>query len=165
MKDTAPQVETLRSFLLEAANIVNSRPLTHIPVSAAGEEPLTPNHFLLGVPNAVHTSIPTDEKIWCLRKQWRIASALKNHFWRKWVRDYLPTLTRRTKWFQKSEPLKVGDLVLVCDEDVSRNQWVKGIIEKVILSKDGQVRKAEIKTTGRTILRPASKLAVLDVSK
>lgn len=34
MKDVYPRVETLRSFLIEAANIVNSRPLTHVPISS-----------------------------------------------------------------------------------------------------------------------------------
>lgn len=34
-------------LLNEAANIVNPRPLTHVPVDTIESEPFTPNHFLL----------------------------------------------------------------------------------------------------------------------
>lgn len=163
LKEVAPRVETLRSYLIEAANIVNSRPLTHVPVSSVEEEPLTPNSFLLGVPNGIQSPGPTDQKLWTFRKQWRIANALKNHFWRRWVKEVLPTLTRRTKWFEKKDPVKIGDLVIVCDEDVPRNQWIRGIVEEVFPGKDGQVRRVELRTNGRVLQRPVSKLAVMDV--
>lgn len=163
LKDTAPRVETLRSFLLEAANIVNSRPLTHLPLSSEDELPLTPNHFLLGCPNTIQTVGPTDEKLWCLKKQWRISQALKNHFWSRFIRDFLPTLTRREKWCARVEPIKSGDLVLICEDGLARGEWRRGIIEDVILAKDGQVRSAFVRTNGGTLKRPASKLAVLDI--
>lgn len=163
LKEQAPRVETLRSYLMEAANIVNSRPLTHIPVSSIEEDPLTPNHFLLGQSNGIQCPGAEDEKIWTIRKQWRIANALKNHFWRRWIREYLPTLARRTKDFNKPDPIKIGDLVIVCDEDVPRRQWIRGIVEKLFPAKDGQIRRVELRTNGRTLQRPVSKLAILDV--
>lgn len=163
LKETAPRVETLRSYLLEAANIVNSRPLTHVPVSSIEEEPLTPNSFLLGETNAIQSPGPVDEKLWTFRKQWRIANALKNHFWKRWIREYLPTLVKRTKDFDKTDPIKVGDLVIVCDDDVPRKHWTRGLVEKVFPGKDGQIRRVELRTNGRNLQRPVSKLAVLDV--
>lgn len=108
LKEYAPREETLRSFLLEAANIVNSRPLTHLPVDSKDAEPLTPNHFLLGETSGLQGPGPLDEKIWTLRKQWRISQTLKNHFWSRWINDYLPTLTRRTKWCKQEKSLQVG---------------------------------------------------------
>lgn len=45
LKEQAPQIETLQSLLIEAENLVNSRPLTHLPVDSEDAEPLTPNHF------------------------------------------------------------------------------------------------------------------------
>lgn len=48
LKEKTPRPETLYSLLLECENIVNSRPLTHLPVTPDEPEPLTPNHFLLG---------------------------------------------------------------------------------------------------------------------
>lgn len=165
LRDVARRTETLRSFILEAANIVNSRPLTHLPLSCDDEHPLTPNSFLLGCPNSIQTPGPTDEKLWCLKKQWRISQGLKNHFYKRFNNEYLPTLTRREKWCTKVDPIKVGDLVLICDSDVDRKDWIKGWVEEVITAKDGQVRSAVVrnKVDGRRIRRPAAKLAVLDI--
>lgn len=93
-------------------------------------------------------------------KQWK---RLADHFWSRWIREYLPTLTRRTKWFQKKEPLKIGDVVIVIDNALPRNSWPKGIIEEVNTSKDGQTRSATIRTNMGTYRRPTSKICVLDV--
>ncbi|XP_036347983.1 uncharacterized protein LOC118757372 [Rhagoletis pomonella] len=61
LKETAPKEHTLNCFLIEAENIVNSRPLTHLSISVDQEQPLTPNNFLLGEPNDAHT--PTAESV------------------------------------------------------------------------------------------------------
>ncbi|XP_037823809.1 uncharacterized protein LOC119612137, partial [Lucilia sericata] len=123
LKESAPREHTLQSFLIEAENIVNSRPLTHLPLSHEDEEPLTPNHFLLGCPNTSQT--PAGEinvQPIVLRKQWRISRQLRDHFWKRWIREYLPL----TKWCQRTKPIAVGDLVLICDPVASRRDWKSG---------------------------------------
>lgn len=62
LKEDVPRVETLRAHLLEAANMLNSRPLTHLPVTLDEEQPLTPNHFLVGGPNTVAMACPTNKE-------------------------------------------------------------------------------------------------------
>lgn len=76
LHERAPQVETLRSLLIEAECIVNSRPLTDLPISHEEDEPLTPNHFLIGTMNSCQTPGPCNDKLLCLRKQWRVAQQL-----------------------------------------------------------------------------------------
>lgn len=159
LNDKAPQVETLRSYLIEAENIVNSRPLTHVPVTIDEEEPLTPNHFLLGTANSTQTPCADEDKM-IFRKQWRIAKQLKDYFWKRWIADYLPVLTKRTKWFHKVDPIKVDDLVLICDGELPRHQWCKGRIVKVYPGKDQQVRTADVQTSSGILRRPAAKLAL-----
>ncbi|XP_036342916.1 uncharacterized protein LOC118752165, partial [Rhagoletis pomonella] len=87
LKETAPREQTLQSAIIEAENIGNSRHLTHIAMSADQEEPLTPNHFLLGTSNTAKT--PTlsevEEKTYTLRKQWRIARHLRQRVWKRWI--------------------------------------------------------------------------------
>lgn len=163
LHEESPKVETLRSLLIEAECIVNNRPLTEIPLTHEDEEPLTPSHFLLGTINTTQTPGTDDGKIWCLRKQWRVSQQLKNRFWKKWSEDYLPTLLRRSKWYTKVNPIKVGDVVLICDRDILKNQFQKGLVLEVYPGADGQVRTAKVKTSTGTLKRPATKLAVLDI--
>lgn len=84
-------------------------------------------------------------------------------FWKRWIREYLPTLTRRTKWFEEVKPIAVGDVVIVVDESRPYNSWPKGIVEDVSRGTDGQVRSALVKVGGARYTKPAVKLAVLDV--
>lgn len=43
-----PDDETMETVIIEAEGMINSRPLTYIPIESADQESLTPNHFLLG---------------------------------------------------------------------------------------------------------------------
>jgi len=55
LKEVATRDHVLDSFLIEAKNIVNLRPLTHLPVDADQEAPLTSNDLLRGVDNLPDT--------------------------------------------------------------------------------------------------------------
>jgi hypothetical protein len=46
--NTTVNEEVLRTVLAEVMAILNARPLTHLSVDPEDENPLTPNHFLLG---------------------------------------------------------------------------------------------------------------------
>ncbi|XP_070138504.1 uncharacterized protein [Drosophila bipectinata] len=48
MKELEPMEHVLENLLIEAESIVNSRPLTHLPVTVDQEAPLTPNDLLKG---------------------------------------------------------------------------------------------------------------------
>lgn len=77
LKEIAPRVETLRCLLLEAANIINSRPLTHIAVDPEEPEPLTPNHFLIGHTSSTTSPATTNDRQLCSRQQWRVCQRLR----------------------------------------------------------------------------------------
>ncbi|XP_044573427.1 uncharacterized protein LOC123257669 [Drosophila ananassae] len=171
VKEVAPKEHVLESFLIEAENVVNSRPLTHLPVSADQEAPLTPNDLLKGA------ACPPDTagldgglvKKGATRKQWRVARMLRNRFWKRWVLEYLPTLTRREKWCRREKPIQRGDIVFVCDPAVPRRDWRKGVVEETFAGTDGEVRRARVRIMDgdrtRWIMRPASKVAALDLSE
>lgn len=86
--EVEPRVTTLQRVLVEAENTKYSRPLTDLPMSHEEDEPLTPNHFLLGCVNSTQTWHPVDETI-CLRKQWRIVENLKDRIWKRWTATYV----------------------------------------------------------------------------
>lgn len=154
--------ETIRSSMCEVEFIINSRPLTFVSLESRDDEALTPNHLLIGSSGGQKpTGDPNSE----IRQQWQQAQAFANHFWKRWVKEYAPNLSRRSKWFAKQRPIETGDVVIIVDENLPRNSWPKGIILSTIKASDGQVRRATVKTATGVYERPAAKIAVLDIGK
>ncbi|XP_065095601.1 uncharacterized protein LOC135717439 [Ochlerotatus camptorhynchus] len=158
-----PTDELLKNMLAEIELIVNSRPLTELPLDDELSSPLTPNHFLLGSSDGSKPPIAFDDCNYTLKHTWKMSQVYANRFWRRWVTEYLPTLTRRTKWYHRVKPVGEGDIVVVVDETLPRNCWPKGRVVHAIRSKDGQVRRALVQTATGVLERPAVKIAVLDV--
>ncbi|XP_055543737.1 uncharacterized protein LOC129729251 [Wyeomyia smithii] len=158
-----PDDETLKTIIYEAEALVNSRPLTYIPLESADQESLIPNHFLLGssTGNKLQPAAGVNG-YGALRSSWKLAQFITGEFWRRWIREYLPVITRRCKWFENVKELEEGDLVLVVN-GTARNQWIRGRAEKVFPGRDGRVRQALVGTSTGVLRRPAVKLAVLDV--
>ncbi|XP_058827235.1 uncharacterized protein LOC131687200 [Topomyia yanbarensis] len=158
-----PTDEVFRNMLAEIENTVNSRPLTHVPIEDDNAPALTPNHFILGSSNGSKPDTTCDDSGTALRKAWHSSQVLANIFWKNWVKDYLPEITRRSKWFYNIKPIQVDDVVLIADPKAPRNCWPKGRIISVNKSADGQVRWATVQTAHGVYERPAVKLAILDV--
>ncbi|XP_075158172.1 uncharacterized protein LOC142231449 [Haematobia irritans] len=157
--------ETLYNGFLECERVINSRPLTYVDLEQSSDEALTPNHFLLGSSDGCKPLGKFSHDDSLLRKNWRKMQYFADMFWKKWVNEYLPTITRRTKWFEKCKPLEINDVVIVVDANLPRNSWPKGIVQTVYKSKDGNIRSAEVVTEGGIIHRPVAKLAKLDVKR
>lgn len=158
-----PSDEVLRNTLLEITNIINSRPLTYVPVEDENTPALTPNHFLLGSSSGCKPLVALDDGHAVLRNNWKASQVYANVFWKKWLKEYLPTICRRTKWYQPVKPIQVGDVVVIADPDHPRNTWPMGRVISTNTNKDGQVRSAVVRTSEGIYERPAVKLAVLDV--
>ena len=153
--------DTLQSALIECERIINSRPLTYVELESS-EEALTPNHFLLGSSNG-HKPLGSFENDCDHRRHWRRIQHFADLFWKRWVNEYLPTLTKRTRWFTKERDLVVDDIVIIVDPTMARNSWPQGRIISVNRGKDNVVRSGTVKTQDGIFIRPATKLARLDV--
>ncbi|XP_058451241.1 uncharacterized protein LOC131430355 [Malaya genurostris] len=155
--------EAFLTLLAEAEGIVNCRPLTYIPLETPEQEALTPNHFLLGSSSGIKQPVaqPTDSRN-ALRSSWNQIRHQADLFWNRWLREYLPTICRRTKWFEETRPIEVGELVYIVD-GAKRNCWIRGRVIETRRGKDGIVRKALVQTSSGILIRPACKLAILDV--
>lgn len=165
LKERVPTEPTLNTLLLEAEYIINSRPLTHLSLDHRDSPALTPNCFIFGTrtDSNYYPFGDFDERD-LLTRTWRESQRLADLLWRRWVKEYLPTLTRRTNWYRNTEPLKVDDVVVVTDDQLARSLWPKGIVTRVFVGSDGQVRVAEVKTATGTYKRPVTKLCKLDVT-
>ncbi|XP_048003936.1 uncharacterized protein LOC125240133 [Leguminivora glycinivorella] len=121
LKERAPHEEVLHTLLLEAEHIVNSRPLT--PVNPdLDDEALTPNHFLIGRSSALSPLGVFTDSVLTL-SSWKTAQNLADHFWRRWIKEYRPSLLPRSSAHQQVHKLHEGDIVIVADGSMPRGTW------------------------------------------
>lgn len=159
-----PTDEELRNALIEIEGVLNTRPLTHVPIEDEAAPALTPNHFLLGSSDGSKPLTTVESDTAALRRGWPTSQWLANLFWKRWIKTYLPDITRRTKWHEKVKPLREGDIVVIADPEHPRNCWPKGKVIGVV-SSGGQTRRAIVQTANGVYERPTVKLAVLDVRR
>ena len=162
LKDRTLTDLQLATVFTEAESLVNSRPLTAISENPNDLEALTPNHFILGhgSPNLPFNAVYDTDK--CSRKRWKEVQFLTQHFWRRWIKEYLPQLTIRHKWRTESRNMKKGDIVLLVDNNASRGMWRLGRIVDVHPGKDDRVRVVQVKTKDGVYTRPVTKLCLLE---
>lgn len=137
--------DVFNSVVIEAEGMINSRPLLDLPDEPEDDEPLTPNHFLMGT-SLYHQTPVLDQnevKSCKLRKQFRMLNNIKYALWNRWENEYLSQFVPRQKWYSSTDPPHENDLVIF----QSRNVWQKGIITKLYRSKDNIVRYVDIKTS------------------
>lgn len=154
--------EVLTTLMTQVESILNSRPLTTCSDDPDDDVPLTPNHILLMRSNAcmpLGVFSPSDGYV---RRRWRQCQYLANLFWRRWIKEYLPTLQVRQKWSNTLRNLSPGDVVLVVDETVKRGQWPMARVLEVFKARDGLVRSAKVKTPTSELMRPIHKLCLLE---
>ena len=146
----------LITFVTEVENIVNSRPLTQISEDPSDLTALTPNHLLKGFNNIdpliYGNSLKSNaEKIY--RKRWKHIQVCLDHFWSRFRKEYIPTLTVRTRWVGEKKNLNVGEMVLL-ETNTPRGQWPLGVITQTVARRDKRIRMAYVKTSNGTFLRP-----------
>ncbi|XP_055614781.1 uncharacterized protein LOC129761103 [Toxorhynchites rutilus septentrionalis] len=158
--------EGLGTLVVEAESMVNSRPLTYLPLDSDETEALTPNHFLLGSSSGAKVpgkGIRHQQRK--LQELWVDIQDQLDIFWKRWLKEYLPVIRRQPKWFEEAaKEITEGDLVLITNEG-KRSEWIRGRVERAVRGSDGRVRQAIMRTAGGLVHRPVTKIALLDVKK
>ena len=162
MGDRSVTEEVLATVIGEVEMLLNSRPLTHVSVDPNDPAPLTPNHFLSPArPSLHHNLVPSNADDVISRHQMKVAQALVLVFWKRWLKEYAPHLTERRKWQRNEANLKLGDVVLIIDENSPRGHWPWGRIVDVHEADDGVIRSVTVKTAAGEYRRPVAKLCLL----
>lgn len=164
LKNQCVHEPVLHTLMCEVESVVNSRPLTHVGVEnpVSEPEPLTPNHFLLHRSVVVSSPIDTASEDSLTRKRWRLTQLLTDQFWRRWRREYLPSLTVASKWTVEAANLKPDDVVLLVNRNAPRGQWPLGRVVEVFPGRDGRVRVVQVKTANGVYRRGASEICLLE---
>ncbi|XP_057368282.1 uncharacterized protein LOC130689298 [Daphnia carinata] len=154
--------EILVTALTHIENVLNSRKLTASSDDPADPESLTPNHLLLGRanPNTPPDVFSKDDL--SARQRWRISQAMADQFWRRWMKEIIPSLTEREKWYQDQPNLEVGDIVVLINSSTPRGILPTGRVTQVVVGGDGIVRSAYIQTNGTEYHRPVHELLLIE---
>ncbi|UYV67221.1 hypothetical protein LAZ67_4004428 [Cordylochernes scorpioides] len=125
-------------------------------------KPLTPNEFLQ---NGPESSFPEFENLKPekLHTRYRELGQLKRELKQRFLKEYLGALIQKSENIDRRQ-LKVGDVVLIGQENLKRMFWPKGRIVNLIPGKDGIVRVAHVKTSTGTLIRALQRLHPLEIS-
>ena len=142
--------DELNTLLIEIESIINGQPLTYIfDDSEEISYPLTPAHLLYGrclvtSPSATHFEIISTNR--SLTRRAKNQRYLLSQFVNRWKKDYLLNLRefRVVKLKGQGCCVKVGDIVLLKDENVRRVFWKLAKIVELLRGKDNIARAALI---------------------
>lgn len=153
--------EVMLTVLLEVESILNSKPLGYVSADVADVDPVTPNTLLMGRPDGSLPQVVYPETEILSRKRWRHSQVLADHFWSRFIREYLPTLQIRQKWHSATPELLDKAIVMIVDPQLPRALWPVGRVTQIHRSEDGCVRSADVVVKGRAYTRPVSRLVML----
>ena len=111
LREQVLEDEGLATLMCEVENIVNSRPLTKLSDDPRDLEALTPNHLLL-----LQSGFTLPPRIFrkgdlYSRRRWHQIKYLSDVFWRRWLKEFLPSLQEWQKWLRPTSNFEVGSLV------------------------------------------------------
>ena len=133
----------LQTACFEVGNLINERPIGKHPTDTDDGVYLSPNDLLLRRSTSRVPSGPFRETT-NPRHRFEFLQNIVKSFWRKWTRDYFPSLLIESKWHTAHRDVKVGDVVLIQDSNLVRGNWKLGKVITAKPSKDERVRRVEI---------------------
>lgn len=147
--------KALNIAIQDGVHRINCRPLTHNPLNADDEEVLTP-HLLAKhrsgwpllpsriKPNYNHTD--KDDRLIYHRGR-----AIADEIAKRFTSEYLPVLTKRTKWLKEKQDFAVGDLVLLIEPNQTRGPYQRARVTDIHTGRDGHVRVIDVRLPDGTV--------------
>ena len=156
----------LATVLTRIEAVINSRLLTTVSDDIRDVTPITPAHLALGrslfsLPD-VEDEVSANKST--TRQRYLYQQKLINYFWQRWREEYLQQLSVRQKWVNEQPALKIGDVVLISEDKVSRGKWPLGRVDELLPGRDGLIRTVVLKTKKGLLRRPVQSLHRLEAS-
>lgn len=154
--------EQMYTVLVDCERTINSRPLTYVSDSPDDLKPLTPAMFLN---DSIRESECPDIDILrkidfnnVIKRKQEVMEHLRDRF----RKEYLSQLVFKNK-AKESRTIKVGDIVMIGDDNRKRINWPLARIEKLIEGRDGVIRVAVLKTKDGILKRPLQRIYPLEI--
>lgn len=167
-------VDQTYNIVIQIEAVLNARPLYTPSDDPLDYNPITPAHLAIGRSTIQRPFTDDVREVADNRLTvWGLQQKLYQQFWKSWRDDYITSLQLRNKWYKVQENLKVGDMVIVQDENTPPAKWPLGRVAAVHYSDDGLVRSASVSIPARkkengvfirdvtTLKRPVQKLCIL----
>ncbi|XP_054764160.2 uncharacterized protein LOC129270845 [Lytechinus pictus] len=74
-----------------------------------------------------------------------------NEFWCQWKKEFLCQLQSRQKWTKPHRNMRIGDVVIIKDDNTPRNVWPLGRIVELYQSKDDYIHKVRVMVGDRKL--------------
>ena len=150
--------DVLHTTFCLVENALNSRSLTPVSADPCNLNAITPNHFLsgeysTGIPSVVGNNEFDHRKLYARAQSYAYA------IWCRWIREYVPTLNRQSKWQAPAEQnLKTDDLVWIVEETNPRGYYPIARVVELRYGSDSVLRSAVLRTSTGLLVRPLVKL-------
>ena len=83
----------------------------------------------------------------------------------RWQKEYLAELAKRFNTIHKTQPIKIGEVVVIEVENRRRKDWIPTVIKELFVSADGVVRSVELRNPSGTLRRPVQLLHAFELSE
>ena len=155
----------LGEVLLDIEISLNNRPLSYVEEDIQFPT-LTPNSLLFANSNIIPELDPCHLEDKDLRKRARYLLKCKDAMWRRWSTEYLRALRERHRLKHQAvdNSLAQGDVVIIKEDQRNRNSWKLGIVDQLIVGRDGIVRAAKLRAGKSFLERAVQQLYPLELS-
>ena len=131
-------------ILYEISNCINERPIGFFTSQDSELSVITPNSLLMGRSCAKNPGGWQPHSDNSILKRYHLVQTISETFWKQWIRTCAPNLMVDSKWHSDGRDLKIGDVVLVLDDDSFKSQYRLAIVTDTFPSADKKVRKVKI---------------------
>ena len=147
-----PSDEFFHTALYKVAGYLNNFPISGAFKSRVDldQEPLTPNHFLRG--KAMTDLAKTAPLGSSYLKRYHLMIDVLDRVWKRLIRELSPPLRAYPKWSQHRDPIKVGDVGILVEENL-RNHFPLVYVAEIDLSADGHGRRLTLQQGAKKFKR------------
>ena len=154
----------IETLIIELKGIINDRPLGITKQDPDSWTNITPNLLIFGrqlgefqTPDVKTLATMPYSDLWIERKK------VLNHFWSKWIKDYIQELSVSKKWSNKKDTnLKEGDVVILKPETLEKNVWKLARITSVQKNPDDVATVTVRLPHGNKIQRSVRQIALME---
>lgn len=162
--DSCLTYEEMSTLLSQVEACLNSRPMSVVNSTEPSELlPLTPGHFLVGEPLVSVPDYNYQTSNVSSLSRWQFVQRMLQTFWKRWSNEYLSMILNRYKWAYKLPEPKIGDIVLVKEDDLPPSRWLLVRILEKHPGHDNVTRIVTLRTKSSILKRPTSNLCILPV--